>query len=412
MKSQEINRQIVVHMDTEQHDVDSSNETGSFEKALSNVSIDSFNQNDEVFDFQTDYLSLGDRSIAPRPVSPNPISQKDYQVWNSTFCNRIPSEEDNFIPPQEIPRGSKLSRVIPEGPFAQKDDCFGETNQLSAAGDDHSVLINLGPGSRSSTFNDKEEIISPSSDINPEFAAGVLEPSLTSSWRERFTSDQVESFETVLENKTATQVWAPEGSSETPEVVDSGVGKTHNSGWFHSTIDAGSSDNETDEETSEPSVVEHECAPRLSIPYNPIPQDSMEIYSNDYPDIIHEPICAYYPAGDSLTEESTKETVDLKLTDENDEEIDVDDNSERSDSPHSVKSVYRYVHQENEVLIPPSPGPDELSQSSDVKGNTSEAFGENETIFALVDSAFKIDEDSFSFSGQVRVSIGLSLKGN
>ena len=77
-----------------------------------------------------------------------------------------------------------------------------------------------------------------------------------------------------------------------------------------------------------------------------------------------------------------------------------------------MKSVYRYVHQENEVLIPPSPGPDELSQASDVKGNTSEAFGENETIFAMVDSAFKIDEDSFSFSGQVRVSTCRLLIGN
>ena len=114
-------------------------------------------------------------------------------------------------------------------------------------------------------------------------------------------------------------------------------------------------------------------------------KDSMEIYSNDYPDIVHEPICAYYTDESTLSDPVPSTQVDLKLTDENDEDIDVD--SERSDSPHSIKSVY--LREENEILIPPSPGPDEISQTSD-RGNTSEAFGENETIFAMVDSAFKV----------------------
>ena len=37
----------------------------------------------------------------------------------------------------------------------------------------------------------------------------------------------------------------------------------------------------------------HQCEPRLSIPFNPVPQDSMEIYSNTFPDIEHDPDCAY-----------------------------------------------------------------------------------------------------------------------
>ena len=56
----------------------------------------------------------------------------------------MPSEEVDYIPAQEIPRGGKLSRVIPEAPFTQNDDVFAESNQLTGAGDDHSVLINLG----------------------------------------------------------------------------------------------------------------------------------------------------------------------------------------------------------------------------------------------------------------------------
>ena len=172
------------------------------------------------------------------------------------------SEEVDYIPAQEIPRGGKLSRVIPEAPFTQTDDVFAESNQLTGAGDDHSVLINLGPSSRSSTFNDKEEIISPSSDVvesdNP--VEDFSQPTPTSSWRSQFTSDP-QSFDTVLEAKV-----------ESPKSVST----THNSGWFHSTIDEpGSTDgDDSEDDNSEPSVVEHKCAPRLSIPYNPIPQES------------------------------------------------------------------------------------------------------------------------------------------
>ena len=87
------------------------------------------------------------------------------------------------------------------------------------------------------------------------------------------------------------------------------------------------------------SVVEHKCTPRLSIPYNPIPQDSMEIYSADYPDIVHEPNC-----------------VELRpFNQKQEEEVD----SDRSESPHSVKSFY--LREDTEVLIQPSPEPEELT---------------------------------------------------
>ena len=69
-----------------------------------------------------------------------------------TFIIRLPSEEVDYIPAQEIPRGGKLSRVIPEAPFTQNDDVFAESNQLTGAGDDHSVLINLGKFPTSVSF--------------------------------------------------------------------------------------------------------------------------------------------------------------------------------------------------------------------------------------------------------------------
>ena len=69
-------RSIVVHMDT-----DSSNETGSFDKAFPNFEA----QNDEVFD---SYMTLSNKPIPARPISPNPISQIEHQMWTSTFCNR------------------------------------------------------------------------------------------------------------------------------------------------------------------------------------------------------------------------------------------------------------------------------------------------------------------------------------
>ena len=69
-------------------------------------------------------------------------------------------------------------------------------------------------------------------------------------------------------------------------------------------------------------VPNHNCAPRLSIPYNPVPQDSMEIYSSAFPSIEHEPYCAYVNT-DSNNESDRKNNVpdqklSLNLLDNND----------------------------------------------------------------------------------------------
>ena len=114
----------------------------------------------------------------------------------------------------ELPRGSKISRIIPSpGPFHPTSASMGTSpttrrrDHRKENGDDQSVLIGL--NSRSSTL-DNEEIISPPSE----------EPAPTSAWRSRFYESDLNSFEsgvTVIDKQKETNV--------------------ESAGWFYSTID-------------------------------------------------------------------------------------------------------------------------------------------------------------------------------
>ena len=189
----------------------------------------------------------------------------------------------------------------------------------------------------------------------------------------------------------------------------------------------------------------HQCEPRLSIPFNPVPQDSMEIYSNTFPDIEHDPDCAYLaPTGggnqqlpddqrssaaesfdtvirlDGNNEEGSKDNEDIADMSSVADDIEDEEDHSRSDSQHSIKSFIANADdlkddlkdEDNDVIEGP-PEADFSTSEADIGntvantfvineapleaenegGNTSEAFFENETIFASSHTAEEVEEE-------------------
>lgn len=192
----------------------------------------------------------------------------------------------------------------------------------------------------------------------------------------------------------------------------------------------------------------HQCEPRLSIPFNPVPQDSMEIYSNTFPDIEHDPDCAYLaPTGggnqqlpddqrssaaesfdtvirlDGNNEEGSKDNEDIADMSSVADDIEDEEDHSRSDSQHSIKSFIANADdlkddlkdEDNDAIEGPSEADFSTSEANEADigntvantfvineapfeaenegGNTSEAFFENETIFASSHTAEEAEDE-------------------
>ena len=136
-------------------------------------------------------------------------------------------------------------------------------------------------GSRSSTV-DFDDDFEPSS-LAEE---GETNPEPTSVWRKQFFTEE----KGEKEEETGKEEKEKEASSDTESRRGAQMSSLN---WFHSTIEYEDENAENAQEVDQLDQPAHKCAPNLTIPYNPVPQDSMEIYSLEYPEIEHEEDCAY-----------------------------------------------------------------------------------------------------------------------
>ena len=119
----------------------------------------------------------------------------------------------------------------------------------------------------------------------------ISDPEPTSSWRAQFFPAENEKSGEKATETTNPDAFASDDSNKVEENRGSRMSSLN---WFHSTIEYEDENQVSPGLTAQVEKNEHECAPNLTIPFNPIPQDSMEIYSSEYPEIEHQPNCAMF----------------------------------------------------------------------------------------------------------------------